>query len=387
MSVDQTDDTQLVSRRRQAIVAGPLRDDDNMFTMADVAALQHDRTAASRIQIAHRLGISLDNLKTGNTRDLAQGILALLVRDVETEVRQALAAAVAKTKSLPVDVATTLATDDIDIARPILEHSPVLTDEILIDIVRTNALQYALAVAGREQISEGLSQTLVEHGDETVVVRLVGNLGAKLSERTLLQIIDDYASSSDVNSRLVQRPALPSNIIEEMVNSITHRLTWDMIGRKEMDSAQARVIIEAVRERAKAEIDVREQADHQRMDVLRETYEAGELHPELLMTYLRDGDIAGFEVGMSLLSKLPVDEVRRLVYEPDRRYLSGLCVRSNFSAAHYITLRMALELAEVTVTGEITHRGYNTESIRRLQRQYEVLQNDELALDELIYGE
>lgn len=387
MSINENSDAQPMSRRRQALVSGQRRQTDDTFTMADVSALQNDRTAASRARIARRLGVSLDGMQVGGTRDLAQGILGLLVRDVEAEVRHSLAHAVAASKTLPVDVAIKLATDDISIAQPVLAQSPVLTDEHLIEIVRTNAMQYALAVAGREHVSEMLSDTLVEHGDESVVVRLVGNLGAKLSERTMLHIIDDYADSTDVNARLVQRPALPSNVIESMVSMIADRLTWDLVGRNQMDEQQATTIVNAVRERAAAEVTNREQADHQRVEVLREAYDSGALTAETLLGYLKQGDIAGLEVGLSLMSNLQVDEVRRLAYDPDRRYLSGLCARANFSTAHYITLRMALELAEATITEEANHRGYSSESIRYLQKQYELLSGDDLAIDELIYGE
>lgn len=388
MTTDAFDDVHTVSRRRSALlVSEERRKSSETLSMADVAALKSDRSAAARAQIARRLGLSLDGLNVGNTRDLVQGILGLLVHDVEAEVRKALAETVAQSRALPPSVAEKLARDDIDIAIPVLEKSPVLTDDVLMDVVRTNALQYALAVAGRENISEGLSQTLVDHGDETVVVRLVGNLGAKLSERTLHQIVDDYAESKAVNDRLVQRPTLPSTVIENMVAVLTKRLTWDLMGRNEMDPNQASLIVDAVRARATEQLELRERSDHTRREQLAELHRNDVLEPELLLNYLKTGDIAGFEIGMSLLSGLGVDEVRRLAYEPDRRYLSGLCARAAFSTPHYITLRMALELAEATITMEVNHRGYSSDSIRYLQKQYDLLRTNDLAIDELIYGE
>ena len=387
MPIEELDQTRTGGRRREALLNGRRSADQNLFTMADVATLQNNRTAGARAQVAHRLGVSLDRLSAGSTKDLAQGILALLMRDVEIEVRKALAEAVANSKRLPADIAKQLAVDDIEVARPVLEQSLVLTDEALIEIVRANSMQYALAVAGRENVSEELSQTLVDQGHENVVVRLVGNLGAKLSERTMLQIVDDFADSKAINQRLVRRPSLPPRLIEEMVTAITSGLAWDLIGRTSMDRVEAEMIVGAVRKRASTAIREREKADHQCSIKLKEANEHGELQAQTLLEFLRKGDIASFEVGFGLMAQLPVNEVRRLVYDPDRRYLAGLCARAEIPTAHYITLRMALELAEATMTNEVNHRGYSSESIRYLQKQYEILCKDELEIDELVYGQ
>ena len=54
-----------------------------------------------------------------------------------------------------------LARDEVEVAIPILERSPVLSEAVLTDIVRTNAMQYALAVAGALGVAHML-QLLVE---------------------------------------------------------------------------------------------------------------------------------------------------------------------------------------------------------------------------------
>ena len=79
-------------------------------------------------------------------------------------------------------MARQLAGDAIEVAGPILQRSPVLTDEDLVRVVRTNAMQYALAVAGRERLSEPVSDALVDTGDAEVVARLVDNAGRSISQ-------------------------------------------------------------------------------------------------------------------------------------------------------------------------------------------------------------
>ena len=163
----------------------------NALQLADVEALKRDPSTEGRALIARKLGQSFDSLAVDRTRNLANGLLSLLVNDIEKEVRKALAETVSTSENLPVPVARQLASDDIEVAGPILANSPVLSDADLIEIVRTNAMQYALAVAGRERVSEELSDALVDSGHQQVVVRLVGNVGAKLSDRTMKRVMDD----------------------------------------------------------------------------------------------------------------------------------------------------------------------------------------------------
>ena len=77
-------------------------------------------------------------------------------------MRQALAEAAAASANLPHRIARRLARDDLEVAGPILTRSPVLTDDDLAEIVRTHAMPYALAVAGRERLSERLSDVLAD---------------------------------------------------------------------------------------------------------------------------------------------------------------------------------------------------------------------------------
>ncbi len=152
---------------------------------------------------------STTRLVDGETRSLAEAVLQLLVRDLEVQVRQTLAEALAASPRLPAEVVRRLAHDDIAVAAPVLERSPVLSDEELGEIVRSHAMQYALAVAGREHLPEFLSDILAETGDVKVVARLVGNAGAQISQGTLQRVAPDYQEDPGVQDNLIRRPALP----------------------------------------------------------------------------------------------------------------------------------------------------------------------------------
>ncbi len=352
--------------------------------MADVEELRRTRSPQARANIAAKFGSQYGELATTDNAGLAKAVLLLLVRDVEKEVRQRLAEAVADCEELPADVASRLARDDIEIARPILERSPVLSDEELVEIVRTNSIQYALAVAGRERISEMVSEALVDSGDEQVVVRLTGNAGAELSRRTLERIAEEYRESRPVQDRLVKRPALPYELVEQLVGVIGDRLEWELLRDRRISPQQARSIMDAIRERVSVSLVAREHGDRGLERHLRERWVSGDLDGEDLLTFLRDGDIAAFETAFTVMTRLGIRVVRRLLYSSDRRCLAALCVKAGIATPHYVGIRMALELAEQCLDDSGTEKAYSAETLMFVQAQYERMRLDPDKVEELI---
>lgn len=376
-------DTPVTSRRRAALLQRGAAAAE-CLAAADVVALQQDPSAANRALVARKFGAQYAELAEKGPRDLVKALLQLLVGDVETQVRRSLSLAVASSDKLPAKVASRLARDRIEVAQPVLEQSPLLDDAELIEIVRTNAMQYALAVAGRERVSEQLADALVDSGQQPVVARLMGNAGAALSTKTLKRVMEDWQSDKQVQERLVRRPALPFEMIEHMVGSIGDRIEWELVQQRRMDPHEARSLMQAVRERTTVGLTAREHGDRKLELHLRERLNAGDLGPDDLVQFLRQGDIAAFEQTLCLMAQLDLRTIRRFAYIDDRRYLAALCLKADLPAPHYSTIRMALELAARSIGTTAEENTFSSESLQFIHRQYEALRSDPAKLESLM---
>ena len=368
-------------RRREALLRHHAdREREQRLGAADVATLQRDRSPQARAQVAAKFGRQFDELCGGGDRVVADAVLELLVRDLAVEVRQALANTVAASALLPTHIAQQLATDRIEIASPILEQSPVLGDEDLVRVVRTHAMQYALAVAGRQRLSEVVSEALVDTGEAAVVARLVENGGASLSQTTMARVIQDFRDNEQIHGRVIRRPELPYELVEQLIGVMGERLEWQLIRERRMPAEEARALMHAVRERAAISFTARAHADGKLQQHLLAEFSTGRLDHERLLRFLRDGDIASLEIGLALHARLEPNQVRRLLYHADRRHLAALCIAAGFATLHYITLRMAMEIAEEAMAPRAANKGYSSETVRFLQVQYERLCGDEAKL-------
>jgi uncharacterized protein (DUF2336 family) len=363
-------------RRAQLIENGARATNVQALSLADVRALEGDPSPASRAALAAKFGRQYDHLVEGDTRSLAEAVLELLVRDLEKNVRQALAEAVAASANLPRSVATRLARDDFEVARSILQCSPVLSDEDLSEIVRTHAMQYALAVAGREHLSEWLSDLLAETNEPEVVAALTGNPGAQLSVATLRRIAEDYREDRAIQDRLIRRPALPYELVDQLVTAIGARLEWELIQQRRISKSEARQLMAAARDRATLSIVTRDHGEKSIERELRHRFTTGELTPEDIVTFLRDGAITKVEAGLALLADIDGARVRQLLYGMDKRGLAALCARAGFGAPHYIAIRMALDLAEQGMEGTDPEPTYSAETISFVQQQYDQIRGD-----------
>ena len=91
---------------------------------------------------------------TEDDRIVAEGALLMLLDDPSPLVRQAMAEVFAYSAEAPAAIVQALAADQPAIALPVLEHSPLLIDADLVDIVATGCDEMQCAIARRVNLPE-----------------------------------------------------------------------------------------------------------------------------------------------------------------------------------------------------------------------------------------
>ncbi len=98
----------------------------------DIRLLVKGAEPEERAMVAHRLCRHMDRANlTDEERAEAHKILRLMARDAAEQVRRALAVTLKSSPLIPRDVATRLARDVESIAVPLLNYSPVFSDDDL----------------------------------------------------------------------------------------------------------------------------------------------------------------------------------------------------------------------------------------------------------------
>src|SRR6266571_7437227 len=99
-----------------------------------------------------------------NDRVAAEGALLMLLDDPSPLVRQAMAEAFARNAEAPAAIVRALSADQPSVALPVLEHSPLLIDADLVDIVATGNCQMQCAIARRINLPASVCAAIADVG-------------------------------------------------------------------------------------------------------------------------------------------------------------------------------------------------------------------------------
>ncbi len=255
-------------------------------------------------------------------RMMMADIIQRLIHDVEVSVRSALAKRFAGMPDAPRELVVTLASDEIEVACPLLIKSEVLRDAELIEILEQRAMEHQLAVAMRQYLSPRLSDVLVATENEKVVTALLSNDGAEISERTMSDLVERSRDVDGYRAPLSRRSDLTPQMAKRLClwvsDALRARIVKDFdIDPRELDDAIQGAVADAVAGKANEQDPPALELAGSRKG------ESG--NGRSLIKLLERGEIGYFLDTFVKHSKLPLSVVRKLVFEPGGEALAIVC--------------------------------------------------------------
>ncbi|MDR3423902.1 MAG: DUF2336 domain-containing protein [Alphaproteobacteria bacterium] len=349
------------------------------LTQADVAKLLAEPSPTVRAELAGKLGHEIDNPDLNQAEAaLAQDIVRIMAKDVEANVRRALAENLRGAAHLPHDVALKLANDIESVALPILESSQVLTDADLIEIVRSGAAAKQEVIAGREGLGESVADVLVTTASEKAVAKLMDNTTAQISEKSLSKAVDRFAASDLVKEKIVKRPTLPPTVTERLVTMVADTMRDYLVAHHQVSPTVASDIVMQSRERAI--IGLTGKSSVEELEKLIAQMNANKrLTPTLVIRALCMGDVAFFEMAIAVMANIPVVNARILIHDAGQLGLKSLYERAGMPPDLLPAVRVAIDVVhETEMTGEEHDRErYRARVIERILTKYEDVGADE----------
>lgn len=172
-------------------MASPAQSVENGFPQTSYSLIEELSRALKiggereRLRILHRVADLFTIGSRGYSGEqiaLFDDILQELAADVETEVRARLANQLAQLDTAPPNLVRVLAFgDEITVAEPVLTHSRQLSDADLIENAGAKSQKHLLAIAKRLELSEAITDVLIDRGNRTVLQTVVRNKGARIS--------------------------------------------------------------------------------------------------------------------------------------------------------------------------------------------------------------
>ncbi|EKV29181.1 hypothetical protein C882_0488 [Caenispirillum salinarum AK4] len=345
---------------------------DQKLSAEDVNRLLADPSGLARAETADKLSRQFGELElTEAERQLAVDIFRIMVRDAEVRVREALATNLKENPLVPNDVAMSLARDVSSVAMPILEFSTVLTNEDLIEIVRSQDPDKQKAVARRKEVDAKVADELVERGDADVAATLAANQGADLTENAMLRMVDRFGDVEGVQDPLAHRARLPVTVAERLVTRVSETLRQHILENHELPADVAADLVLHSRERAT--INLSTESDEDEVErLVRQMQEHDRLTPSIILRAVCMGDIKFFEYALAVRTGIPIVNARELIHDNGDLGLKGIYGKAGLPQAFYPAIRAAVDVAaETDYDGEENDRErYSRRMIERVLTQY-----------------
>ena len=336
--------------------------------------LRRDPSAAARVAMTEDIAQEFADGDLNNQENaLAIEILEIAARDLEQQVREALAQHVKNCPFLPPAIALRLAADVEAVAQPILRFSQALDDDGLVAIVHASGEIKQLAVAQREGLRAAVSEALVDAGTERVVGVLLANHSAEIAEQTLGKVLDGHGESHRIQSLLIGRPTLPLTTSERLIALVSDELRAQLVTRHQIPPELAEELSRQGREGALTQVMSRNLPGAEVERLAANLFAGNALTPTLVLRALCVGDLAFFQAAMAVLAGISFENAKPLIYDQGRAGLEAIYEQSRLPRELFSAFRTAVEV--VMESGgdkaerprlEMTER-----IVRRLSREYD----------------
>jgi uncharacterized protein (DUF2336 family) len=203
-------------------------------------ALTNDSEESVRANLAEKIGRLLPGLLSSEAehlREKALETLNALARDKASAVRATLSEAIKHLDCVPKPVVQLLAHDaETIVALPVLEYSPLLDDQDILEILAAaRAADVFCAVARRKGLSADASDAIVAKFDAKAVATLIGNESAKIRNATLDKIVVRAAEVAELHYPLVLRADLSPGLIRKLARFVSNALVEMLAKRDDID--------------------------------------------------------------------------------------------------------------------------------------------------------
>jgi uncharacterized protein (DUF2336 family) len=262
---------------------------------------------------------------------LFDDVFSQLIAEIEAKARAELSLRLAPVENAPAAVVRKLAQDDdITVAGPLLMRSRRLDDAALVEIAQSKGQAHLLAIAGRSEIAEAITDVLVKRGDREVIHNVADNRQARLSLNGFSTLVKRAEADGVLAEKVCQRPDIPPHLFRALLMQATDLVQKRLLSKAKPETAnEIRRVLAKVSNEIGATAAPRDYAKAQ--GVVAALKQAGRLTEAELASFAKDGSFEETVVALAMLCAVPLEVVDRLMSGERADPVLILCKAADFS--------------------------------------------------------
>lgn len=293
----------------------------------------------SRSELANIMGELMELDVAQNEKEIITEALMSVISQAERNLRLAVSQKMSLSNSAPLRLILNLVSDDIDIATPVLKHSPVLNDTDLLYIVKAQSKEYWRVIAERAGLSSIVIDALADTRDLMTAKTLVQNKNSVLTEHALRVFSVMAEDHEPLTKPLLQRKEMTNDLIKEIYNFVGFELknyitaNFDVDVASSFDIALEEVTTEII-ENVNSEFNVTqsmvEEAETLCRNDMLTIYE--------MVNYLKRGQISTFVACFTVYCGLSLDTAEKMLKQDKGQGLAIVCKAMDIQKTDFINM-------------------------------------------------
>lgn len=282
-------------------------------------------------------------------------VIGRLAEEIEVKARAKLASRLARVANAPYRTMRRLASDDaLEVAEPVLAHSPVLRESDLVDTARSKGQGHLLAISRRQALSESVTDVLVTRGDLTVVRTVAGNSGARFSNAGFRALVHRSKADDVLAESVGRRADIPRGLFLNLVEQASASVRSKLLAVHPSANREVNDVMSEVVDRIKSDLRQAAPDYSAALQAMLERRRGGRLSEDDLYAFAQRRCLAETTAALAVMSGLPLEVVQSAMDEE--------------TADVVIIIGRACELSWTTVKMILLMRGEKRVSVQDLDR-------------------
>jgi uncharacterized protein (DUF2336 family) len=243
-------------------------------------------------------------------------VLCILIARVESRAKAELSQRLAPLDYAPFEVIQHLARDgDIAVAGAVLASSSRLRTSDLVEIASTRGQDHLLAISGRTNLPEAVTDVIVDRGEHKVIRKLANNAGARFSDAGYSGIVAHAEADAELVEILGLRIDLPLRFLSDLLRRATEavRARLMAVAPAELQEEIKRVL-KAIADTARADKPARNFTRAEQLVKLMKGM--NELNDAAVIKFAETRKFDEVAASLALLNNVPTDMMARLLEGP-----------------------------------------------------------------------
>ncbi|NBX66173.1 MAG: DUF2336 domain-containing protein [Proteobacteria bacterium] len=346
-----------------------LHDATRRYTIAGKADLM------LRKRIANAIGQILEHDLSDAERDMVADIVTSLVRQAERDLRESISQRLCFMEEAPLEVVLQLAHDSIEVAQPVLEYSPVLTDMDLLYIIQSKSHEYWQAIARRKLLDSSVVEALVDVKEENTALNLLLNDSIELKTTALEAFAELTKYSDKLAEPLLRRKELPQKIAMDLFWHVSAQLRTHILKNFNIPKAKLDEALQDALEDFKDTAEGYHEPKPSKLmiDLATQYGRAGKISDAALIKTLRRGQVRFFVALMGERTGLSHETIHQIMRQVGGQGMAVACRAVKTQKENFVSLFL---LSRSLTRGD---RAVDALELRKAIKYYDAL-TEEMAV-------